>query len=103
MTEVFPESLVDGFEGTIPEMTNDPKDKHVVAAAVKCGARMIISDNQRHFLTASLRPHQLECVTADRFLADQYNLSTEAFCRVLREQAADINWSLRGTFPRSPG
>jgi hypothetical protein len=94
MTEVFPESLVQGFESTIPAMTNDPKDRHVVAAAVKCGARMIVSDNQRHFPAASLKPHQLECVTADRFLADQYGRSTDAFCCVLREQAADIRWSL---------
>jgi len=94
MNDVFPDSLVRGYEGLIPTMTNDTKDRHVVAAAVKCGARVIVSDNQRHFPVAALRPYGLECATADRFLADQYRLSTEAFCRVLREQAADIKFSL---------
>jgi hypothetical protein len=38
VTRAFPEAFVSGHEPLLPVMTNDEKDRHVVAAAVKCGA-----------------------------------------------------------------
>ncbi|HWB84930.1 MAG TPA: hypothetical protein VG675_12365 [Bryobacteraceae bacterium] len=35
MAEAFPEALVTGYDAIIPSMTNDPKDRHVLAAVVK--------------------------------------------------------------------
>ena len=39
----FPDAMVTEYEGLIPVMKNDPKDRHVLAAAVKCGAHSIVS------------------------------------------------------------
>lgn len=38
MNEAFPDALVTGYEALIGEMANDPKDRQVLAAAVRSGA-----------------------------------------------------------------
>jgi predicted nucleic acid-binding protein len=57
MESAFPSALVTGHENLIDSMKNDPKDRHVLAAAVKCGSQAIVSDNVKHFppgVTSSL-------------------------------------------------
>src|SRR5689334_22105621 len=49
MTTHFPEAMVTGHESLIAGMPNDPKDRHVVAAAVKAGAQVIVTSNLRDF------------------------------------------------------
>jgi hypothetical protein len=75
-------------------MTNDPKDRHVLAAAVKCGAHSIVSNNLKHFQQESLASYDLECLTADEFIKHQYYLNPDAFITVLMDQASDIGWTL---------
>ena len=55
----FPEALVDGYEPLIAVMTNDENDRHVLAAAVAGQARVIVTENTRHFPPTSLRPYGL--------------------------------------------
>jgi predicted nucleic acid-binding protein len=45
----FSEAWISGYEPLIPRMTNDEKDRHVVAAAVHGGAAIILTLNVRHF------------------------------------------------------
>ena len=45
----FRDSWVTGFEPLIRKMTNDEKDRHVLAAAVRAGAQTIVTFNKRHF------------------------------------------------------
>jgi hypothetical protein len=94
MTRAFPEAMVTAYEDLMPAMTNDPKDRHVLAAAVKCGASAVVSDNVRHFPKASLAPYSLECESADAFLLGQYRSHPDAFTGILVEQAEDIGWTL---------
>src|SRR5688572_6603313 len=51
MAEAFPDAELD--QGTVdeiePAMPNDPKDRHVLAAAVAGGVELIVTNNQRHF------------------------------------------------------
>jgi hypothetical protein len=37
----FPEAWIDGYEDLIPAMTNHPKDRHVLAAVVRPGAKIM--------------------------------------------------------------
>ena len=66
----------------------------MLAAAVKCGAHSIVSDNVKHFQKEALSPYGLECLTADDFMRHQYHLDPDAFISVLVEQARDIGWTL---------
>ena len=68
--KAFPDAMVEGFEELIPAMTNHEKDRHVLAAAVKCGAHAIVSDNQKDFPPESMAPYNLECLTADAVASD---------------------------------
>ena len=49
MEEAFPEAMVTGHEPLIAAMKNEEKDRHVVAAAVKAGAQVVVTNNLRHF------------------------------------------------------
>ena len=68
-------------------MTNDPKDRHVVAAAVKAGAQVIATANLKDF--ASL-PEGIEAQSPDAFLCNLFDLDPSMFIDMLREQAADL-------------
>jgi|SRR5579883_708851 len=94
MDEAFPEARVLGYEGLIPAMANDEKDRHVLAAAVRAGADCIVSDNCKHFPDAVLKPYDLECLSAQDFLLHQYHLDPDAFIAILNEQAKDTKRSL---------
>jgi len=94
MKSMFPDAMVTGYVDLIDAMPNDPKDRHVLAAAVRCGAHAIVSDNVKHFPENALAPYGLECLTADAFIAHQYYLDPDTFISVLTEQARDIGWPL---------
>jgi predicted nucleic acid-binding protein len=47
----FADFRVEGFETLVARMTNDPGDRHVIAAAVKCGAEAIVTFNHGTFPT----------------------------------------------------
>jgi hypothetical protein len=94
MESMFPSAMVVGYENLIDSMKTHDKDRHVLAAAVKCRAHAIVSDNVKHFPADSLAPYGIECLTANTFLERQYHLNPEAFMSVLAEQASDIGWTL---------
>jgi len=87
MEKYFPEAQVTDYEPLIPAMTNDPKDRHVVAAAVKAGAQVIATANLKDF--ASL-PEGIEAQSPDAFLCKLFDLDPSMFIDMLREQAADL-------------
>lgn len=51
MMDHFPGSTLDGYQELVPAMTNDPKDRHVLAAAVHGSAELIVTENVRDFRT----------------------------------------------------
>jgi len=56
MTTAFPLAAVEGYKDLIPAMTNDPKDRHVLAAAVRGNADLIVTANLKDFPDAALEP-----------------------------------------------
>lgn len=49
MRQVFPSAVVTGYESLISAMTNHPKDRHVLAAAVRANAEVVVTFNTRDF------------------------------------------------------
>lgn len=73
----FAEEESRGYRELIPAMTNDPKDRHVLAAAVRSGAGVIVTENLKDFPHAALEPFDVEAVRPDEFLCDQLDLDPE--------------------------
>ena len=68
----FPDANVAGWENIARGFTDlpDPGDAHVIAAAIRTSATVIVSDNRKHFPDTVLSPLGLECLSADAFIAD---------------------------------
>ena len=60
MKAAFPEALITQRTPLIPAMTNDPKDRHVLAAAVASGAQVMVSS----FFGAKFGKHVEEMLVA---------------------------------------
>ena len=98
MNEAFEEAMVDGFESLIPcmdGMDRDPNDRHVLAAAVRCGADAIITSNVRDFPKAALDRYGVELMTPDEFLVNQYHFDPETVLDKLKEQSVAVGCELR--------
>ena len=87
MERFFPEALVTDFERLVDAMPNDPKDRHVAAAAVQGGAQVIVTSNLRDFRQL---PDGIEAQSPDEFLCNLFDLDPEGIVVLLREQAADL-------------
>lgn len=56
MRKHFPESSVSGYECLAPSMKCHEDDRHVLAAAVRCEAGAIVTNNRKHFPNVALAP-----------------------------------------------
>jgi hypothetical protein len=74
-------------------MTNDPKDRHVLAAAVASDAQAVVTLNLKHFPIAVCEPLAIEPLHPDSFLLDLYSLDSDGVLAVLERQAATLTRS----------
>jgi hypothetical protein len=49
-------------------VANDPKDRHVLAAAIVSHASVIVTSNLRDFSDTALTPFAIEAQSSDQFL-----------------------------------
>jgi len=82
----FPDSLVKQYEGLI-EVLNlpDEKDRHVLAAAIKVNADLIVSNNIKDFPENILNRFGIKIKTADDFLTDLVDLNSETAIEAFKE------------------
>ncbi len=92
MRDTFPEAKV-----VIPNDLHlaltcipDPKDRHVLAAAIRDKAEAILTSNRRHFPPKCLQRYDVELMSPDDFLVHQFHLNREAVLDKLDAQAAAI-------------
>jgi len=84
METAFPEAMVTGYQRRLRDMRNDPKDRHVAAAAVHAGVTLIVTNNVIDFRDL---PTGLAAVTPDAFMCDLFARSPEALAQVIQVQA----------------
>jgi hypothetical protein len=98
MRGAFEEAEVDPAEidRLEPAMTNEQKDRHVLAAAVAAGSELIVTFNVDDFPAEACEPLGVEAIHPDEFLLDLNDLNPEAVHAALAQQAADLNppWRL---------
>ncbi|HEU4881546.1 MAG TPA: PIN domain-containing protein [Longimicrobium sp.] len=70
MDRHFPGALVVGFEPLEAQLAGvHPGDQHVAAAALKAGARRIVTHNLKHFPAEALEPYGLVPESPDDFVS----------------------------------
>jgi hypothetical protein len=80
--------LVTGHEALAESLQlPDEDDRHVLAAAVRCGAQVIVTNNLRDFPREALDPLGIEVQTPDAFVLHVVDLAPELVAKVLVEQA----------------
>lgn len=90
MRRGFPDASIEGYEVLIGAMENHPKDRHVLAAAVRAGADLIVTSNLRHFPAEALAPFSVSARSPDEFLSDLFRQRPDVILNLLRKQAADL-------------
>jgi predicted nucleic acid-binding protein len=88
MTTYFPDARVTGYEKLIGSMTNHPKDRHVLAAAVAGRADVLVTENLRDFPPKSLAHLEITVAGQDDFLLGLLELYPDEVLDALRRQAS---------------
>jgi predicted nucleic acid-binding protein len=83
----FEEALVTGYENLIDAMKCHPEDRHVLAAAVRCEADAIVTNNSKDFPKPALEPYGIERLTVDEFLLHQLSLNDS----LVREKLSELS------------
>lgn len=90
----FGEAWISGHEPLIAVVTNDEKDRHVLAAAVHCQAPIIVTLNVRHFGREHLEPWGIRALHPQAFLTEMFRQEESVVMTKLEQQAADRRRSL---------
>jgi len=78
------DALVSGFEDLLPTLRlPDPDDRHVVAAAIRGEADIILTANIRDFPASALAPHELGAEHPDALLVRLYRQAPSRFREAL--------------------
>jgi len=85
----FPEAGIQHWEDLAMVMKNNKKDRHVLAAAVKARAEVIVTENLRHFPKAALRGYRIEAQPPDKFLCSLLDLYPRPMMHVITRQAGE--------------
>lgn len=87
MDAAVPDCLVTGFEGLIESLElPDPNDRHVLAAAIRCGAQIIVTKDLKDFPSEILEQYGIEAQHPDEFLDYQFGLRPNLVVRAAKEQ-----------------
>lgn len=91
MNEAVADSLVENFEPLIDGLQlPDANDRHVLAAAIKCNAQIIVTSNLKDFPPEFLEPYGIEAMRPDEFIEHQFGLSPGAVIAAVKRIRARL-------------
>ncbi len=83
--------LVTGFENLIEGLNlPDPSDRHVLAAAIKSGADLIVTRNLKDFPLNELEPYGIEARHPDTFMTHLFHQAPRAVAEAAQEHRASL-------------
>ncbi|MEG0243579.1 hypothetical protein D3C81_660970 [compost metagenome] len=87
MNQAVADSLVSDYEPLIQGLDlPDEDDRHVLAAAIKCGATVIVTYNLKDFPPTILKRFEIEALHPDVFLSDIWDLDQAAVLEAVKKQ-----------------
>lgn len=91
MNAAVPDALVTGYEDLVPSLTlPDPDDRHVLAAAIRAGANVIVTANLADFPAGVLAGYGIEARHPDAFVARLLDLAPETVCAAIKAQRESL-------------
>jgi hypothetical protein len=91
MNDAVPDSIVTGYETLIESVTlPDPDDRHVLAAAIRCGASVIDTFNETDFSRTALEPFGIEAQHPDQFAEFLFDLDPAAVVAAAQRQRSKL-------------
>jgi hypothetical protein len=90
----FLEAWVEGYEGLIPVMTNQEKDRNVLAAVARARSGVIVTYKTKDFSRASLAPYSISAQGPSTFLKNLYELDPVRVMQTPVRQAESIDQTL---------
>lgn len=87
MDAAIPDALVTGHEALIEGLIlPDPDDRHVLAAAIRCGASVIVTFNEKDFPAQTLGSFGIEAQHPDEFADNLFDLDQAAVVAAAQRQ-----------------
>lgn len=91
MNAAVPDALVIGYEPLITGLAlPDPNDRHVLAAAIRCSASVIVTFNEKDFPASQLAPFGVEAQHPDAFVEYLFDLDPAAVVNAAQKQRSNL-------------
>lgn len=91
MNRAVPDCLVTEYEPFIEQLNlPDPNDRHVLAAAIRCQAGVIVTMNLRDFPEVVVSQYGISVQHPDEFLSHLFDLKPAVLCTAIREMRASL-------------
>lgn len=91
MDKALPDAQVTGYENLVDGiLLPDPGDRHVVAAAIRCNAEIIVTANLKDFPPECMRSFNVEALHPDEFISDLFDLNHALALAAACEQRANL-------------
>jgi len=91
MNRAVPDALVSGHEALVEGLhLPDPDDRHVLAAAIRCGASVIVTFNQKDFPTDTLATYGVETQHPDEFIDNLFDLDPASVVSAAQKQRQSL-------------
>lgn len=87
MNEAVRDCLVTGYEDLVESLTlPDPDDRHVLAAAIRANAEVIVTFNLKDFPATALASYNIEAQHPDEFLVSLFDAAPGPVCGAVKRQ-----------------
>lgn len=91
MNKAVPDAMITGFEPLIDSIVlPDVDDRHVVAAAVRSNAEIIVTLNLKDFPTPALDTFGIEALHPDDFIMDLFDLNSALVLSAVSMQRSNL-------------
>jgi len=92
MIAAVPDCLVTGYEPLIKAVAlPDKDDRHVAAAAIRCRAQIIVTNNLRDFPDSALNQFDIKAQSPDHFVHDLLKTAYDQVVHTITRQAAALH------------